>query len=91
VGTVDLPAGDHTFAIVRGGGSVLPGTGNEYSKSRQITTIGPLAFDFPDQGPRVRYAQPSDFRDVCRAETGLDWVEVLVPADSPVREVDEAA
>ncbi len=91
VGTVDLPAGDHTFAIVRGGGSVLPGTGNEYSESRQITTIGPLAFDFPDQGPRVRYASPSEFRDVCRAETGLDWVEVLVPADSPVREVDEAA
>ncbi|HEV2771066.1 MAG TPA: hypothetical protein VGV40_12860, partial [Solirubrobacteraceae bacterium] len=83
VGTIDLPAGDHTFEIIRGGGSLLPGTANEVSESPQITAIGPLAFSFPDQGPRVRYAKPLEFREGCRAKTGLDWVEVVVPASSP--------
>lgn len=82
IGTVNLPAGKHTFQIVRGGGTLLPGTGNEVN-SGQITTIGPLAFSFPDQGPRLRYAKPSEFREICRGKTGLDWVEVIVPASSP--------
>jgi hypothetical protein len=63
--------------IVRGGGSLLPGTGNEISEARQTTLIGPLAFAPPPQDDRVRYAPADELADVCRSETRLDWMEVL--------------
>ena len=90
VGAVELSAGVHSFEIVRGGGNLLPGTGNKLAGGF-TTTIGPLAFAFPQQGSQLRYAEPSEFSELCREETGLDWVEVLVPGDSPPREVDESA
>jgi hypothetical protein len=82
VGTAQLAAGRHTFEIVRGGGTLLPGTGNELSAGL-TTTIGPLAFAPPREGPRLRYAEPSEFRELCATNTSLDWVEVLVPPGAP--------
>jgi hypothetical protein len=83
VGDVELSAGEHTFQIVRGGGSLLPGTGNEVADTRQTTLIGPLAFA-PSPSDRVRYASADDVRDLCRSEVRLDWMEVLVPSsDAP--------
>jgi hypothetical protein len=78
VGTVELPAGVHTFEIARGGGTLLPGTSN-VSADGFTTTVGPLAFAFSQPGPRVSYAQPGEFGEMCRSEVGLDWVEVLAP------------
>jgi hypothetical protein len=78
VGSIELPAGVHTFEIVRGGGTLLPGTSN-VSADGFTTTVGPLAFAFSQPGPRVSYAQPGEFGEMCRSEVGLDWVEVLAP------------
>ncbi|MBA2261521.1 MAG: hypothetical protein H0W03_02505 [Solirubrobacterales bacterium] len=79
VGDIDLSAGEHTFAIVRGGGSLLPGTGNEVADSRQTTLIGPLAFA-PSPSEQVKYTPAGELGDVCRSETRLDWMEVLLPS-----------
>lgn len=78
VGSIELPAGVHTFEIVRGGGTLLPGTSN-VSADGFTTTVGPLAFAFSQPGPRVSYAQPGEFGEMCRSQVGLDWVEVLAP------------
>jgi hypothetical protein len=82
VGTAGLAAGRHTVEIVRGGGTLLPGTGNELAGGL-TTTIGPLAFAPEEEGSRLRYAEPAAFRDLCAERVGLDWVEVLVPPQAP--------
>ena len=47
LGRVTLAAGRHRFDIVRGGGNVLPGTGNEFGPEGITTRIGPIALVAP--------------------------------------------
>ncbi len=77
VGTVRLAAGTHPAQIVRGGGSLLPGTADDLGAEGTTTRIGPLALQ-PADGPRqVSYAPASRAMEVCRSGQPLDWLEVV--------------
>jgi len=73
-----LGVGTHKIAILRKGGNLLPGTGNDASGT--TTTIGPVVFDPTFQHETVKTAPASRLRSVCRSSQRLDWIEVLRPA-----------
>jgi hypothetical protein len=74
VATLRLTRGRHTVQIVRPGGSLLPGTGND--ASGVITRIGPVVLDPAGEQEAVRSAAASSLMQVCRSERPLDWIEV---------------
>jgi hypothetical protein len=74
--TVTLPAGRHVVRVVRGGGSPLPGTGNDIG-AYFTTLVGPVAFAAVDPVPAVRTAPASEAGALCRGPRELDWIEVL--------------
>jgi len=77
LGHARLAAGRHTFEIVRGGGSVLPGTGNELGAEGILTRIGPLAL-VPRGAPAgVRTVSARAGLARCRSGAPLDWIEVV--------------
>ena len=75
---VTLRGRDHTLTIFRGGGNVLPGTGNDASGA--TTTLGPLVLEPTSEREVMRTAPASRLRSVCRSSTRMDWIEVLRPA-----------
>jgi hypothetical protein len=79
LGAVRLSAGRHRFEIVRGGGSILPGTGNEIAAEGITTRIGPIALVSRGPRPRVRNVSARDGIRVCRGGRRLDWIEVVRP------------
>ena len=77
LGRLRLAAGRHRFEITRGGGSVLPGTGNEIAAEGIITRIGPLALVRRGARPRVRTVSANAALRGCRGGPPLDWVDVV--------------
>lgn len=77
LGRVTLTTGAHRFDVVRGGGTVLPGTGNELGPEGIITRIGPVALTRPGPPPVVQIVSGDAGMDVCRAPRQLDWMEVV--------------
>jgi hypothetical protein len=77
LGTLRLTRGEHRVEILRGGGNLLPGTGND--ASGVTTRIGPVVFDPTDERAAVRTAPASRLGAVCGSRRALDWIEVLRP------------
>lgn len=82
VSTLRLSAGRHRVEIVRTGGSLLPGTGNDIGNSATLGTIGPIVFAPVGEEPTVRSVPASRAMDVCRSAAPLDWVEIVRPEGS---------
>lgn len=77
LGRATLAAGTHRFEVLRGGGTLLPGTGNELGPEGIITRIGPISLIRPGARPAVRIVSGRRGLEVCRGEQGLDWMEVV--------------
>lgn len=78
LGTFRLDAGLHRLELVRGGGSLLPGTGNDIAGEGTITRIGPISL-VRSQRPVVRTVSLREGLEVCRSQRRLDWIEVVRP------------
>jgi hypothetical protein len=74
-----LAAGEHRFEILRGGGDLLPGTGNEVAAEGIITRIGPISLIPRDSPARVRVVGARTGLATCRGDRRLDWIEVVRP------------
>jgi hypothetical protein len=81
LGTLRLTRGEHRVEILRGGGNLLPGTGND--ASGVTTRIGPVVFDPTDERETVRTAPAARLRAVCGSPQPLDWIEVVRPGGRP--------
>lgn len=79
LGHLNLSAGTHRFEIVRGGGGILPGTGNEIAAEGIITRIGPISLLRRDSRPQVRVVGERAGMAACRGDGRLDWLEVVRP------------
>lgn len=77
VATVELTAGEHAVETVRGGGSLLPATGNELAMEGSIARIGPLVLAPVDPPPPVRMAD-EEAMQACAGEDAWGWAEVVV-------------
>jgi hypothetical protein len=73
--TVTLPAGKHVLTITRGGGTLLPSTGNDASGA--TTTIGPLALVSVSEREPMTTLPAAKLRSVCSSRTPMDWLEVI--------------
>src|SRR4051794_32424330 len=73
--TLTLRAEKHTLTITRGGGTLLPSTGNDASGA--TTTIGPLALQPVGEREPVTTVPASKLRSMCRSSVPMDWIEVL--------------
>ena len=78
VGTIELAAGHHTLEIVRGGGSLHPGSGDDVDPDTR--GLGPVVF-LPggSQTYQVHVAPASAAAKICAAPVGYEWMEVLRP------------
>ena len=76
--TVRLTRGIHRVQVVRKGGDLLPGTGND--ASGRTTLVGPLAFEPTTRRDVVRTVPASELASLCASAQRLDWIEVLRPA-----------
>ena len=80
---VTLAGGQHTLRIVRGNGSLHPGSGDPPSDTVG-RTIGAIVFDLGDStSERVYVARASEASRVCTAPVGYEWLEVLKPGGAP--------
>ena len=75
VATVRLTRGEHALSVVRPGGNLLPGTGND--ASGQLTTIGVVVAAPVGAREVVRSAAASRLAGLCRSDRRLDWIEVV--------------
>jgi hypothetical protein len=78
VGTSQLAAGHHKLEILRGGGSLHPGSGDDVDPDTR--GLGPVVF-LPkgSQTYQVRVAPASAAAKICAAPVGYEWMEVLRP------------
>lgn len=78
-----LSAGLHTLRIVRGNGSLHPGSGDPSTETVE-RTLGAIAFDREDSSSdRVYVAPASRAAQVCAAPVGYQWLEMLKPGGAP--------
>ena len=77
LGRATLAAGRHRFEVVRGGGTVLPGTGNELGPEGIITRIGPISLVRRGARPEVEIVSPGRGMQVCNGDRRLDWMEIV--------------
>lgn len=77
VGAVTLAAGEHRVDIVREGGSLLPGTGDDIGPEGITTRIGPLSLVREGSRASMRIVDGAAGIDVCRGSRPLDWIEVV--------------
>jgi hypothetical protein len=78
-----LGAGTHTLRLVRGGGSLHPGSGDAAIETIS-RTIGALVFNKEDaKGERVYVAPASRMAQICAAPVGYQWLELLKPGGAP--------
>jgi hypothetical protein len=84
VATVQLAAGEHVIEVTRGGGSALPGTGNELAMEGTITRIGPIVLAPPESvASPVLTVERGETARACRNRDWWDWAEVVLPAADP--------
>ncbi len=78
-----LGAGTHTLRVVRGDGSLHPGSGDP-SPETVGRTLGAIVFAREDASTnRVYVAPASRAAQVCAAPVGYQWMEVLRPGGAP--------
>ena len=77
LGAERLSAGKHRIDMRRGGGSLLPGTGNDDPLDGLTTTIGPVIVSPSAGRGEVRYMPAAEFPRLCRSGRSLDWIEIL--------------
>jgi hypothetical protein len=78
-----LTAGIHTLRLVRGGGSLHPGSG-EAAIETATRTIGAVVFSQePSSANRVYVAPASRMAQICAAPVGYEWIELLKPGGAP--------
>lgn len=78
VGASELAAGHHTLTIVRGGGSLHPGSGDDVDPdTRGLGSI--VLLPQGSQSYRVRVAPAAAAARICAAPVGYEWIEVLRP------------
>jgi hypothetical protein len=83
VGGGTFPAGTHTLRVVRGGGSLHPGSGDAEQETGG-RTIGAIVFSPEDpSADRVHVAPASKMAQICAAPVGYEWLEVLAPGGAP--------
>jgi hypothetical protein len=77
--TATLAAGRHTLRVVRGGGSLHPGSGDApYETAGR--TLGELFFNYVDATEDSVYVAPAArMAQICAAPVGYEWLEVLKP------------
>ncbi|HLL91321.1 MAG TPA: hypothetical protein VK252_00170 [Solirubrobacteraceae bacterium] len=83
VTTQTLAAGAHTLRLVRGGGSLHPGSGDPPTET-VARTLGVVVFN--REGPltdRVYVAPASRMAQLCSAPVGYQWLELLKPGGAP--------
>ena len=81
IGSRELGAGAHTLTLVRGGGSLHPGSGDDVDPDTR--GLGPILL-LPGESPsaRVNVAPASAAESICSAPVGYQWMEVLRPGAS---------
>jgi hypothetical protein len=72
---VTLRGRDHTLSILRPGGDLLPGTGNDASGA--TTLLGPVVLEPVNEQTVMQTAPASRLGSVCRSNTRMDWIEVI--------------
>jgi hypothetical protein len=78
-----ISAGQHTLRLVRGGGSLHPGSGDPPVETTP-RSIGAIVFSNEDSSANQLYAAPaSRTAQICAAPVGYEWLEVLAPAGAP--------
>ncbi len=83
ISTGPLTAGPHTLQIVRGGGSLHPGSGNPGAETT-LATIGAIVFNREQATENSVYVAPaSRMAQVCAAPVGYEWLELLKPGGAP--------
>jgi hypothetical protein len=79
VATLELEAGEHSVEVVRGGGSLLAGTGNELGGEGTTTRVGPVLLAPTGPPAPVRTATAEEAGELCAGDEPWDWVEVVAP------------
>jgi hypothetical protein len=81
--TATLPAGRHTLRVVRGGGSLHPGSGDPpFETAGRV--LGEILFSYLDASEgEVHVAPASRMAQICAAPVGYEWLEVLRPGAAP--------
>jgi hypothetical protein len=78
IGSRELGAGPHTLTLVRGGGSLHPGSGDDVDPDTR--ELGPIVLIPSESSPdRVNVAPASAAGKICSAPVGYQWIEVLRP------------
>jgi hypothetical protein len=78
IGSLELSAGAHTLTVIRGGGSLHPGSGDDIDPDTR--GLGPIVL-LPGESPsdHVNVAPASSAARICSAPVGYQWIEVLRP------------
>jgi hypothetical protein len=78
IGARELSAGAHTLTLIRGGGSLHPGSGDDVDPDTR--GLGPIVL-IPGESPsaRVHVVPAGAAQRVCSAPVGYEWMEVLRP------------
>lgn len=83
VGHVSLSAGVHSIRVLRGNGSLHPGSGDPTTETA-TRTIGVVALAYENsESGRVFAAPGSQAGRVCSEPVGYEWMEVLRPGAAP--------
>lgn len=83
IGARALSAGHHTLEAVRGGGSLLAGSGDDVDPDTR--GLGPIVLSPQDAQTvtdNVNVVAASETQKVCKAPVGYEWIEVLRPGSS---------
>jgi hypothetical protein len=83
LGVASLQRGSHTLRLVRGGGSLHPGSGDG-SVETVGRTIGAIVFNLEDSTVNRVYVAPGNrTARICNAPVGYQWMELLRPGGAP--------
>jgi hypothetical protein len=76
IGSQRIPAGQHTLTMIRGDGSLHPGSGDDVDPDTR--GLGPIVL-LPGESPfgQVKVAPASAAGRICSAPVGYQWIEVL--------------
>jgi len=76
IGAEQIASGRHTLTIIRGNGSLHPGSGDDVDPDTR--GLGPIVL-LPGESPfaRVKLAPASAAARICSAPVGYQWIEVL--------------
>jgi len=78
-----LAAGLHTLRVVRGNGSLHPGSGST-AIDTEGSTLGAIVFAFQDSDTgRVHIGPTSKAAQLCADPAGYQWLEILKPNGAP--------